>query len=273
MEQDAPTKVIADRVRDLRTKRGWSGADLAAAMRAVGIPWERVVVAKLESGRRATVSPSELLALAYVLNVAPVHLMVPPDDPDAPYVVTPEITRTRAAARAWIRGVAPVDDDMDWRQFFAEVPREEFYAVQQSRPRSLGEPYGVRPSPPVVAAVVTSARGVLIGRRNDRTPPWTFIAGEQEPGERLEDTIVREVKEETGLEIRAGNVIGERDHPATGRHMVYLAARPAGRSTKVAVGDEAELAEVRWASLAEADELLPGMFGRVREYLARELGG
>ena len=38
------------------------------------------------------------------------------------------------------------------------------------------------------------------------------------------------------------------------------------------MNDEAELAEVRWVSLAEADQLLPGMFGPVREHLARELG-
>jgi len=54
--------------------------------------------------------------------------------------------------------------------------------------------------------------------------------------------------------------------------MVYVAARPAGRSLKVIVGDTDELAEVRWVSLAEADELLPGMFEPVREHLAREIG-
>jgi 8-oxo-dGTP pyrophosphatase MutT (NUDIX family) len=47
-------------------------------------------------------------------------------------------------------------------------------------------------------------------------PHRTQRPGEVEPGERPEDTAVREVKEETGLEIRAGHVIGERDHPATG---------------------------------------------------------
>jgi 8-oxo-dGTP pyrophosphatase MutT (NUDIX family) len=124
-------------------------------------------------------------------------------------------------------------------------------------------------APAVVAAIVTSRRGVLIGRRNDRTPPWTFIAGEQEPGELPEDTAVREVKEETGLEVRPGRIIGERDHPATGRHMIYMAAT--ARGTKAIVGDEAELAEVKWASLAEADELLPGMYEPVHEYLRREL--
>jgi 8-oxo-dGTP pyrophosphatase MutT (NUDIX family) len=121
---------------------------------------------------------------------------------------------------------------------------------------------------PVVAAIVTSEQGVLVGRRNDRTPPWGFISGEVEPGELPEDAAVREVKEETGLEVRAGQVIGERDHPATGRHMIYMAAEPI-RGTEVFVGDEAELAEVRWVGLAEADELMGGqMFGPVREYLA-----
>jgi 8-oxo-dGTP pyrophosphatase MutT (NUDIX family)/transcriptional regulator with XRE-family HTH domain len=125
---------------------------------------------------------------------------------------------------------------------------------------------------PIVAAIVRSSRGVLVGRRNDGKPPWTFIAGEVEPGEQPEDAAVREVKEETGLEVRAGQVIGERDHPKTGRHMIYMAAEPV-RGLDIFVGDEDELAEVRWVSLAEADELLPGMFEPVREHLARELGG
>jgi 8-oxo-dGTP diphosphatase len=126
---------------------------------------------------------------------------------------------------------------------------------------------------PVVAAIVTSRNGVLVGRRNDRIPPWTFIAGEVEPGERPEDAAIREVKEETTLEIRPGEVIGERDHPATGRHMIYLAAQSASLNTRIAVGDQAELAEVRWASLAEAEDLMPDMFGPARDYLARTLGG
>ena len=54
--------------------------------------------------------------------------------------------------------------------------------------------------------------------------------------------------------------------------MIYMAATPT-HGTDVFVGDEDELAEVRWLSLAEADELLPGMFEPVREHLARELGG
>jgi 8-oxo-dGTP diphosphatase len=75
------------------------------------------------------------------------------------------------------------------------------------------------------------------------------------------------VKEETGLEIVAGDVLGEREHPKTKRHMIYITARPARDETAVTVGDPDELSEVHWASLAEAVELLPGMFPPVREHL------
>jgi 8-oxo-dGTP pyrophosphatase MutT (NUDIX family) len=140
---------------------------------------------------------------------------------------------------------------------------------------AAGEPTARTPAPDgaIVAAVVVSDRGVLVGKRNDGKPPWTFIAGEIEPGESPEDAAVREVKEETGLLIRAGELLGERDHPATGRHMIYLAGYPT-HGTDVFVGDEAELAEVRWASLAEVDELFSfGMYTPVREHLAHALSG
>ncbi|MEV7267035.1 NUDIX hydrolase [Micromonospora aurantiaca] len=126
---------------------------------------------------------------------------------------------------------------------------------------------------PVVASIVTSHLGVLLGRRNDGKPPWTFIAGEIEPGESAADAAVREVKEETGLLVTAAErEIGRRVHPKTGRTMVYLACKPVGK-LDVFVGDEDELAEVRWVPLAEAQELLPGLFEPVLDHLKRELAG
>jgi excisionase family DNA binding protein len=124
----------------------------------------------------------------------------------------------------------------------------------------------------VVAAIVTSQHGVLVGRRNDGKPPWTFIAGEIEPGESPADAGTREVKEETGLLVAAGQEIGRRVHPKTGRTMIYIAARPT-HGTDIFVGDQEELAEVQWVSLAEAEQLMQpyGMFGPVREYLAKVL--
>lgn len=124
---------------------------------------------------------------------------------------------------------------------------------------------------PVVAAIVTSDLGVLIGKRNDGKPPWTFIAGEIEPGESPTDAVEREVKEETGLLVQAAErEIGRRVHPKTGRTMIYLACNPLGK-TDVFVGDEDELAEVRWVTLDDAENLLPGLFEPVHTHLKREL--
>lgn len=130
-----------------------------------------------------------------------------------------------------------------------------------------------KPEPgPVVAAIITSHLGVLLGRRNDGKPPWTFIAGEIEPGESPADAAVREAKEEAGLRIKAGGLIGRRVHPGTGRTMVYMAAQPT-HGTDVFVGDEDELAEVRWSSLTEADELMGGtIYEPVRQHLKHMLG-
>lgn len=124
---------------------------------------------------------------------------------------------------------------------------------------------------PVVAAVVTSKHGVLLGKRNDGRPLWTFIAGEIEPGESPADAATREVKEETGLQVRTdAQEIGRRVHPRTGRTMIYLACRPV-KKTDVFVGDPEELSEVRWINLEEAEELLPDMFQPVHEHLTREV--
>ena len=109
---------------------------------------------------------------------------------------------------------------------------------------------------------------------NDVDTTWRRaddVAGWSEPGESPEDTIIREVKEEASLAVRIGQRLGERVHPVTGKRMIYFAAWPT-HGTDIHVGDEAELAEVRWVSLAEAEELLPGMFEPVHEYLARVMG-
>jgi NADH pyrophosphatase NudC (nudix superfamily) len=132
-------------------------------------------------------------------------------------------------------------------------------------------PLTLQPSP-VVAAIVTSERGVLIGKRNDGNPLWTFIAGRIEPGESAADAALREVSEETGLMVTAVKEIGRRVHPKSGRTMIYLACAPAGNNIDIFVGDEEELAEVKWANLSEAEELLPGMYEPVLNHIRRGLG-
>lgn len=127
----SPHKVIAARMRELRTGRGWSAQRLAEEMTKVGIPWDRSIVANLEGGRRRTVSVEEMFALAFILNVAPVHLMVPPvgKEDRSEYWIVPQSPIQGGqpfpdAVRAWIRGNLPLGTEP--KRYFTEVPESEW---------------------------------------------------------------------------------------------------------------------------------------------------
>lgn len=128
------------------------------------------------------------------------------------------------------------------------------------------------PEPAVVAVIVTAPEGVLAIRRSDGNPPWTFPGGEIEPGETPAIAGRREVKEETGLDIVAGRILGKRVHPQTGRQVIYLAARPARHADarSIFVGDDPEVEQVRWLTRVEVDDLMPRVYDAVRAYLDRD---
>jgi 8-oxo-dGTP diphosphatase len=267
-----PEAVLAGNIAAARARRRLDQQDLADRMRALGWKWVRQTVGQVENnGRRLTAG--EILGLAICLETTVPRLLAPLREDE--WVELPNgMSLSVGAVIALVTGEAPASDSLVGSiRWYKNTPARAVvppHEAEAAFPNTSTEETLV---PSVVTAIVTSELGVLVGRRNDGKPPWTFIAGEQEPGERVDDTAIREVKEETGLRIETGDIIGERDHPRTGRHMIYLAARPT-HGNEVFVGDEDELAEVRWVTLAEADELMAayGMFEPVHEHLAREIG-
>jgi 8-oxo-dGTP pyrophosphatase MutT (NUDIX family) len=271
----APPVQIAEmarqNIRAQRARLGRTQASVSKRMNQLGFSWYPQTVGLVERNQRPLYA-DELVALALCLDTTPDVLYGPPGDVSSVMFGDKQVP----AQRLWI-----IDDSIRWDGDTLMIsapsvtyrPAEQRAMVHELRDqlgRQAGDDHD-QAQEPIVAAIVTSPLGVLVGRRMDGKPPWTFIAGEREPGEAPADTAIREVKEEAGLRIRAGEVIGERVHPKSGRHMVYLAAAPT-HGTDVFVGDEEELAEVRWVSLAEADQLMGGtIYEPVHEYLAREL--
>lgn len=113
-----PMAVLAQRVRQLRARKQLTAQQLADKLRQQGIPWDRATVTKLETGRRQNLAVTELLALALVLDVAPINLLVPLDD--SSYQVTPKRSEDADTVRAWVRGESPLPGT-DERTFRAEV--------------------------------------------------------------------------------------------------------------------------------------------------------
>jgi 8-oxo-dGTP pyrophosphatase MutT (NUDIX family) len=274
---------VIKNLEQLRNERGLSYRELSDKLKALGRPIPTLGLSRIEKGARR-VDADDLVALALALKVNPAALLLPRSGGAEDVVdLAPHVHHSMLRAWRWMNGEGPLpqsgDDRVTWQEIadFAAHAKPEHTplppAVEEIVKRYT--PSEERELQPVAVAIVTSRLGVLIGRRHDGKPPWTFIAGEVEPGEDAPFAAGREVKEETGLEVEPGEEIGRRVHPKTQRTMIYIAAKPVRPDDlSVFVGDERELAEVRWVSLAEADELMAsyGMFEPVHEHLAQEIG-
>jgi len=139
-----------------------------------------------------------------------------------------------------------------------------------------------RARPPLRPRQSTAAGGVvlrgtehgtevaLLGRANDGS--WVFPKGTPTHGESLEQTALREVSEETGLDVRIIRPLGE---------MTYTFAAGGERIHKIvhfflmeATGGDpslhdAEYDEVRWVAVPEARRMLT--FDTYRDVLDRAL--
>jgi ADP-ribose pyrophosphatase YjhB (NUDIX family) len=73
---------------------------------------------------------------------------------------------------------------------------------------------------PGVAAVIVTADGVLLQRRDDNGK-WGLPGGGVEPGESVRVAIIREVREETGLDVEPVRLVGVYSDPAHHQIVTY----------------------------------------------------
>ena len=97
----------------------------------------------------------------------------------------------------------------------------QIISVARERGNPVTEPLTLPEQPHIALAVITSDQGVLVAKRRDGIPPWTFLGGEILAGETSGDALHRKVQHEAGLPVTAVRFIGRRIHPKTSRVMVY----------------------------------------------------
>jgi ADP-ribose pyrophosphatase YjhB (NUDIX family) len=121
-----------------------------------------------------------------------------------------------------------------------------------------------------VGAIVRDDRGRLLMVQRGHAPSagtWSVPGGRVEPGEPDADAVVREVREETGLEVRPGALVGRVDRPGLGGAVYdiydYAADVVSGR---LAAGTDA--ADARWVAEDElpALECAPGLVDALRSW-------
>jgi 8-oxo-dGTP diphosphatase len=132
---------------------------------------------------------------------------------------------------------------------------------------------------PCVGAVIRDETGRLLMILRGHDPGrglWSIPGGRIEPGETAEEAVVREVREETGLEVRCGPLLGTAELPGLAGAVVdirdYRAYPIAGSAAAPTAGDDA--ADVRWVSEAEAasmderGEVTTGLLAALRAWTA-----
>ena len=112
-----------------------------------------------------------------------------------------------------------------------------------------------------VVAIIRDADRVLLIRRGESVPfpgYWGLASGKREPGETLERTLVREVREELGLDVRPGRP-GWESLGADGLHRLYWwTAEVVGG---VLQPNPREVSEARWVTAEEFEGLSPVLEG------------
>jgi 8-oxo-dGTP diphosphatase len=113
------------------------------------------------------------------------------------------------------------------------------------------------PRIPCVGAIITDGDGRLLLIKRGHDPEagrWSLPGGRIEPGESDEQAVVREVREETGLWVTPGRLIGAVERPGRDGAVVDIrdyAATVAGG--ELAAGDDA--ADARWVDPRDLDHL------------------
>lgn len=108
---------------------------------------------------------------------------------------------------------------------------------------------------PAMMALITRGKELLLGRGLNFPPGrYSALAGFLEAGESLEEALVREVREEAGVEVANLRYFASQSWPFPNSLMVAFTAEWAGGDIRI---DTNELADVRWFPIDSLPDLPP----------------
>src|SRR5438876_6277958 len=116
----------------------------------------------------------------------------------------------------------------------------------------------MRPFALSVKVIVTDSQGrCLVLRRSassrNHAGKWEFPGGKVDPGETFDVALLREVMEETGLDIELASAFGTCESGLADKQIVYLIMEGTAASADVRLSSEHD--DYKWATPTELDDI------------------
>jgi NAD+ diphosphatase len=150
----------------------------------------------------------------------------------------------------------------------SKTVRSEKPAELSRRCPNCGLHHFPRLSPAVITLISDGGRMLLARSPHFAPGVYSTIAGFVEPGESLEETVVREIREEVGVEVRNVRYFGSQPWPFPNSLMIGFTAEYAGGEIRI---DPGEIEDARWFT-AEDLPRLPAPLSIARRLIDDFLG-
>ena len=124
----------------------------------------------------------------------------------------------------------------------------------------------------VAIGIVTHNDKILMIKRakKEGNLVWAFPGGKIEDGETKEEACIREVYEETGLNVSIIKLLGERIHPDTGIKIAYFLCKQ--ESDKYKILDNSEILEIAYKTKQEFEEdVKTDVYEPVKAYIKQNI--
>lgn len=124
----------------------------------------------------------------------------------------------------------------------------------------------------VVVGIVNKEGKILMikRRKQEENLVWAFPGGKVEEGETKEQACIREVFEETGINVKIKEILGERVHPNTNVKITYFLCNYV--SGQIMILDENEIIDIAYKNNEEFNrdvktDVYPPVKKYIKEYI------